>query len=95
MAVSVALTPGRTIRWQKRRFVVVDSTGFDAITAREVGENHCQSHLMWQLTLLAGLERATGQAGPAAALPQISPMEPITTPFSRAQRRPHEPGSPA
>jgi len=38
MAVSVALTPGRTIRWQKRRFVVVDSTGFDAIIAREVGK---------------------------------------------------------
>jgi hypothetical protein len=38
MAVSVALTPGRTIRWRKRRFVVVDSTGFDAIIAREVGK---------------------------------------------------------
>jgi len=40
MAVSVALTPGRTIRWRKRRFVVVDSTGFDAIIAREVGKSH-------------------------------------------------------
>ena len=40
MAVSVALTPGRTIRWRKRRFVVVDSTGFDAIIAREVGKRH-------------------------------------------------------
>ena len=38
MAVSVTLTPGRTIRWRKRRFVVVDSTGFDAIVAREVGK---------------------------------------------------------
>jgi hypothetical protein len=38
MAVSVALTPGRTIRWRKRRFVVVHSTGFDAIIAREVGK---------------------------------------------------------
>ena len=38
MAVSVALTPGRTIRWRKRRFVVVDSTGLDAIIAREVGK---------------------------------------------------------
>src|SRR5215469_2922917 len=39
MAVSVALTPGRTIRWRKRRFVVVDRTGFDAIIAREVGKS--------------------------------------------------------
>jgi putative transposase len=39
MAVSVALTPGKTIRWRKRRFVVVDSTGFDAIIAREVGKS--------------------------------------------------------
>jgi putative transposase len=38
MAVSVALTPGRTICWQKRRYVVVDSTGFDTIIAREVGK---------------------------------------------------------
>ena len=38
MAVSVALIPGRTIRWRKRRFVVVDGTGFDAIIAREVGK---------------------------------------------------------
>ena len=34
------MTPGRTIRWRKRRFVVVDSTGFDAIIAREVGKRH-------------------------------------------------------
>ena len=40
MAVSVALTPGRTIRWRKRLFVVVDSTGFDTIIAREVGKSH-------------------------------------------------------
>jgi hypothetical protein len=40
MAISVALTPGRTIRWRKRRFVVVDSTGFDAIIAREVGKRY-------------------------------------------------------
>ena len=33
MVVSVALTSGRTIRWRKRRFVVVDGTGFDAIIA--------------------------------------------------------------
>ena len=39
MAVSVALSPGKTIRWRKRRFVVVDSTGFDAIIAREVGKS--------------------------------------------------------
>ena len=41
------------------------------------------------------LERAPGQAGPAAALPQIAPMEPIRTPFPRTQRRPLEPGNPA
>src|ERR1035438_9589648 len=38
MAVSIDFTPGRTIRWHKRRFVVVDHTGFDAILAREVGK---------------------------------------------------------
>jgi hypothetical protein len=38
MALLVALTPGRTIGWRKRRFVVVDSTGFDVIIGREVGK---------------------------------------------------------
>jgi hypothetical protein len=47
------------------------------------------------LALLACLERAAGPAGPTAALPQISPMEPIKTPFPRTQRRPLESGSPA
>src|SRR6266849_4150703 len=37
MAVSVRFAPGRTIRWRKRRFVIVDCTGFDTIIAREVG----------------------------------------------------------
>jgi hypothetical protein len=51
--------------------------------------------LRYLLALLAYLERAPGQAGPAAALPKISPLEPITTPFPRAQRCSLEPGSPA
>ena len=34
-------------------------------------------------------------ARPTAALPKISPLEPIRAPFPRAQRRPLEPGSPA
>jgi hypothetical protein len=29
--LSVEFTPGRIIRWRKRRFVVVDCTGFEAI----------------------------------------------------------------
>src|SRR5947209_4603618 len=37
-AVSIALTPGRTIRWKRRRFIVVDNTEFKAIIAREVGK---------------------------------------------------------
>jgi hypothetical protein len=45
------------------------------------------------LTLLARLERAAGPAGPTAALPQIAPMEPIKTPFPRAQRRSLGPSS--
>jgi len=45
--------------------------------------------------LLARLERAAGPAGPTAALPQISQMEPIKTPFPRAGRRSLGPGSPA
>ena len=36
--LSVEFTPGRIIRWRKRRFVVVDCTGFEAIIAREVGK---------------------------------------------------------
>ena len=36
-----------------------------------------------------------GPTGPTAALPQISPMGPVTTPFPRTQRRPLEPGGPA
>ena len=60
-----------------------------------VGRGNRGTMLRCLLALLACLERAPGQAGPAAALPQISPMEPITTPFPRAQRRPLEPGSPA
>ena len=47
------------------------------------------------LALLACLERAPGPAGPTAALPKISPLEPIKAPFPRAQRRSLEPGSPA
>jgi hypothetical protein len=42
MAVSIDFTPGRTIRWHKRRFVVVDHTGFDAILAREVGKRRIE-----------------------------------------------------
>jgi len=36
--LSVEFASGRIIRWQKRRFVVVDCTGFEAVIAREVGE---------------------------------------------------------
>jgi hypothetical protein len=42
MAISIDFTPGRTIRWHKRRFVVVDHTGFDAILAREVGKRRIE-----------------------------------------------------
>ena len=42
MAVSVGFTPGRTICWRKRRFVVVDCTGFDTIIAREVGKRRLE-----------------------------------------------------
>ena len=45
--------------------------------------------------LLACLERAPGPTGSTAALPQISPMGPVSTPFPRTKRRPLEPGSPA
>ena len=60
-----------------------------------VGHSNRGTMLRYLLALLACLERAPGQAGPAAALPQISPMEPIRTPFPRTQRRPLEPGNPA
>jgi hypothetical protein len=42
--------------------------------------------LRYLLALLARLEKAAGPARPTAALPQISPMEPITAPFPRTQR---------
>ena len=60
-----------------------------------VGDGNRGTMLRSSLALLACLERAAGQAGAAAALPQIAPMEPVRTPFPRAQRRPPEPGSPA
>ena len=51
--------------------------------------------LRYLLAFLALLERAAGPARPTAALPQISPMEPIKTPFPRTQRRSLGPSSPA
>lgn len=42
MAVSLRFIPGSTIRWQERRFVVVDYAGMDAIVAREVGKRGLQ-----------------------------------------------------
>jgi hypothetical protein len=60
-----------------------------------VGRGNRGTMLRSSLALLACLERAPGQAGAAAALPQIAPMGPIRTPFPRAMRRPLEPGSPA
>ena len=47
------------------------------------------------LALLARLAGATRPARPTAALPQISPMEPIKTPFPRTERRFLGPSSPA
>ena len=44
---------------------------------------------------LARLERAAGPAGSTAALPQISRVEQIKTPFPRTQRRSLGPSSPA
>jgi hypothetical protein len=60
-----------------------------------VGHSNRGTMLRYLLALLACLERAPGQAGPAPALPQISPMGPVRTYFPRTQRRPLEPSSPA
>ena len=60
-----------------------------------VGSGNRGTMLRSSLALLACLERAAGPARPTAALPQISRVEPITTPFPRAQRRRLGPGSPA
>jgi hypothetical protein len=60
-----------------------------------VGRGNRGTMLRSFLALLACLERAPGPAGPTAALPKISPLEPIKAPFPRAQRRSLEPGSPA
>jgi hypothetical protein len=38
MAASVKLLPGATIRWQARRYVIVDYAGLDAIVGREIGK---------------------------------------------------------
>ena len=40
--LSVEFAPGRIIRWRKRRFVVVDCAGFEAIIAREVGKRRLE-----------------------------------------------------
>src|ERR1700730_11760934 len=40
--LSVEFAPGRIIRWRKRRFVLVDCTGFEAIIAREVGKRRLE-----------------------------------------------------
>ena len=40
--LSVEFAHGRIIRWRKRRFVVVDCTGFEAIIAREVGKRRLE-----------------------------------------------------
>ena len=60
-----------------------------------VGHGNRGTMLRYLPALLACLERAAGPARPTAALPQISSMEPITTPFSRPRRRSLEPGRPA
>jgi hypothetical protein len=64
------------------------------IALASVGRGNRGTMLRDLLALLAFLERAPGPARPTAALPKIAPMEPIRTPFPRAQRRPLEPGSP-
>jgi hypothetical protein len=60
-----------------------------------VGHGNRGTMLRYLPALLACLERAAGPARPTAALPQISPMEPITAPFPRTQRRSLGPSSPA
>jgi hypothetical protein len=42
MGVSLRFIPGSTIRWRKRRFVVVDYTGRDALVARAVWKRRLQ-----------------------------------------------------
>jgi len=38
MAASIKFLPGATIRWQARRYVIVDYAGLDAIVGRETGK---------------------------------------------------------
>ena len=52
-----------------------------------VGRGNRGTMLRCFLAFLARLERAAGQAGSTAALPQISRVEQIKTPFPRTQRR--------
>jgi putative transposase len=42
MAASVRFAPGKTIKWRKRRFVVVDCAALDTIIAREVGKRRLE-----------------------------------------------------
>jgi hypothetical protein len=53
-----------------------------------VGHGNRGTMLRYLPALLACLERAAGPARPTAALPQISSMEPITTPFPRPNGAP-------
>jgi putative transposase len=38
MAASIKFSPGATIGWQSRRYVIIDYAGLDAIVGREVGK---------------------------------------------------------
>jgi len=59
-----------------------------------VGRVNRGTMLRYLVAFLALLERTAGPPRPTAALPQISPMEPVKTPFPGAQRCSVGPSSP-
>ena len=60
MAVSLRFIPGQTIRWRKRRSVVGDPSGMDALIAGQVGKRQLQRSRSdaWTPDLVSGPEKA-------------------------------------
>jgi putative transposase len=70
MAVSVDFTPGRTIRWRKRRFVIVDHIGFDAIIAREIGKRRIERIPVHEVTPDCAIKQRAGSAVNLVSVPE-------------------------
>jgi hypothetical protein len=85
---SAAPAKGTPRKWPENCLKITENE------SASVGRVNRETMLRYLLAFLALLERAAGPPRPTAALPQISPMEPVKTPFPRAQRCSLGPSSP-